>query len=186
MVKMVTRSSPGKSQDMNGVPQSQNILRNPSTKLCKFTFVPLILPRRETLFHPFGKIVAFWAIDSTIRTSKPKIKESEETTSTSYMLSSAPRSTSKPASKFSLDDIDSMISPRSTKKELAKGQSHLKPKTVTARAKVVTEAHQDKCLAEAKKNLDGLYSIVAAKDKKITQLKKEVKSLEKQIMVAEM
>ncbi|MFS8008891.1 hypothetical protein Hanom_Chr14g01278221 [Helianthus anomalus] len=37
MAKMVTRSSPSKIQDMNGEPQSQNLLRNPSTELCKFT-----------------------------------------------------------------------------------------------------------------------------------------------------
>ncbi|MFS7921724.1 hypothetical protein Hanom_Chr03g00240281 [Helianthus anomalus] len=82
------------------------------------------------------RIAAFWAIDSTIRTFKPKIKELEETSSTSYTMSSVLRSTSNSASKFGLDDIDSMISHRSIKKELAKGQSLPEPKIVTTRAKV--------------------------------------------------
>ncbi|MFS8022864.1 hypothetical protein Hanom_Chr16g01444541 [Helianthus anomalus] len=106
-----------------------------------------------------------------------------------------------------------MISHRSIKDELAKGQSQ--PETVTTRAKVGSKwkkpsepqednfkverqfqefvnerlvrlkAHKDKCLAEAEENLAGLRSIAAAKDMKITQLEKEVNSLEKQIMVAE-
>ncbi|MFS7953314.1 hypothetical protein Hanom_Chr07g00617061 [Helianthus anomalus] len=83
-----------------------------------------------------------------------------------------------------------MISPRSIKKELAKGQSLPEPKTVTTRAKAgskwkkpsepeednfqverqihefVTErfdrlkAHQDKSLAKAEENLAGLRSII--------------------------
>ncbi|MFS8023869.1 hypothetical protein Hanom_Chr16g01456571 [Helianthus anomalus] len=44
---------------------------------------------------------------------------------------------------------------------------------------------KDKGLVEAEENLTDPRSIAAAKDKKITQLEKEVNSLEKQIMVAE-
>ncbi|MFS7985159.1 hypothetical protein Hanom_Chr11g00995271 [Helianthus anomalus] len=151
---------------------------------------------------PRGKI-------SSSLTFKLKIKEVEENTSTSYTMSSAPRSTSKSASKFGLDDTDSMISPRSIKKELAKGQSQPKLKTMTTSAKAgskrkepsepeednlhiewqihefATErfvrlmAHKDQTLAEDEENLVDLHSISAAKDKKITQFEKEVNILEK-------
>ncbi|KAJ0845746.1 hypothetical protein HanRHA438_Chr15g0717091 [Helianthus annuus] len=77
------------------------------------------------------RIVAFWALDSTVRTFKPKTKDLEDTTSTSFTMSSAPRSASKSASKFDLGDIDSMISPRSIKRELARGQSQPEPKVMT-------------------------------------------------------
>ncbi|MFS8002233.1 hypothetical protein Hanom_Chr13g01199711 [Helianthus anomalus] len=114
-----------------------------------------------------------------------------------------------------MDDIDSMIYPRSIKKELAKGQSLSEPKTVTTRAKAgskrkrpsepeednfeverqihkfITEVRildpsKDKSLAEVEENLAGLRSIDAAKDKTISKLEKDVKGVEKQILVAEM
>ncbi|MFS7948971.1 hypothetical protein Hanom_Chr06g00566061 [Helianthus anomalus] len=81
------------------------------------------------------RIVAFWALDSTIRTFKLKAKDLEDTTSTSFTMSSAPRSASKSASKFDPSDIDSMIFPRSIKRELARGQSQPEPKVMTTRAK---------------------------------------------------
>ncbi|MFS7917847.1 hypothetical protein Hanom_Chr03g00193971 [Helianthus anomalus] len=37
MAKTVTRSTPSKSQDTSDTPQNQNLLKNPSTKLCRFT-----------------------------------------------------------------------------------------------------------------------------------------------------
>ncbi|KAJ0699659.1 hypothetical protein HanOQP8_Chr10g0358421 [Helianthus annuus] len=161
------------------------------------------------------RITAFWAIDSTIRTFKPRIKDSVENFSTSYTMLSAPRSASKLAYKFGLDDIDSMISPHSIKRELARGQSLPEPKIVTTRKKagskqkkpsepeedkfederkihefvtkrfVRLKAHQDKSLAKAEENLAGLRSIVAAKDKSISKLEKDVKGLEKKILMAE-
>ncbi|KAJ0764835.1 hypothetical protein HanPI659440_Chr08g0296621 [Helianthus annuus] len=117
----------------------------------------------------------------------------------------APWSPSKPTSKFGLDDNDSLIYPRSIKKELAKGQSFPEPKTVTTRAKagskrkkliepeedsfeverfVLLKAHQDKSLAEAEENLAGLRSIAAAKDKAISKLENEKKGLEEQLLHA--
>ncbi|MFS8006572.1 hypothetical protein Hanom_Chr14g01250781 [Helianthus anomalus] len=115
-------------------------------------------------------------------------------------MSSAPRSASKSTSKFNLDDIESIISPRSIKRELARCQSQSEPKVVSTRAKIgserekpsdpeedsfqikrqfhdfVTErfvrlkALQDKSLEDAEEKLADLRSIVAAKDKKIAQL----------------
>ncbi|KAM0046988.1 hypothetical protein Hdeb2414_s0009g00323191 [Helianthus debilis subsp. tardiflorus] len=129
---------------------------------------------------------------------------------------STKRSASKSTSKFGLDDIDIMISPRSIKKELAKGQNLHEPKVVTTRANVgskrkkpvepeedafeverqfhefVTErfvrlkAHHEKNLAEMEDNLASLRSIAAAKDKTISKMEKDMKGLEKQLLVAEM
>ncbi|KAJ0672713.1 hypothetical protein HanOQP8_Chr13g0500301 [Helianthus annuus] len=105
-----------------------------------------------------------------------------------------------------------MISPRSIKRELAKSQSQLEPKTMTTHAKAgskrkkpskleedsfqierqfydfVTEnfvslkALLDKSLAEAEEKLADLRSIIAAKDKKVAQLEKEKTGLDKQLM----
>ncbi|MFS7953826.1 hypothetical protein Hanom_Chr07g00623141 [Helianthus anomalus] len=51
------------------------------------------------------------------------------------MYKSAQKSGSKSVSKFDLGDIDSLISPRSLKKELARGPSTTEPKTVGTRSK---------------------------------------------------
>ncbi|MFS8022866.1 hypothetical protein Hanom_Chr16g01444561 [Helianthus anomalus] len=59
---MVTRSSPGKSQDMNGVPQSQKLLRNPSIKLCKFSD-----PEIESLYTCFPSGTIFRPFDSSMK-----------------------------------------------------------------------------------------------------------------------
>ncbi|MFS7927824.1 hypothetical protein Hanom_Chr04g00313661 [Helianthus anomalus] len=50
-------------------------------------------------------------------------------------MSSAQKSASKSTSKFDLGDIDSMISPHSLKKELARGPSQPEPKTMSTRAR---------------------------------------------------
>ncbi|MFS8016483.1 hypothetical protein Hanom_Chr15g01369211 [Helianthus anomalus] len=50
-------------------------------------------------------------------------------------MSSAQKYASKFASKFDLGDIDSMISPRSLKRELAKGQSQPEPKMMSTPAR---------------------------------------------------
>ncbi|MFS8019638.1 hypothetical protein Hanom_Chr15g01406081 [Helianthus anomalus] len=107
-----------------------------------------------------------------------------------------------------------MISPRSLKKELARGPSQPEPKTMSTRARisfkrkkpteitedafqiehhfheVITEgfvriqALQEKNLVEAEEKIADLRTIAAAKDKKIAQLEKEVNGLKKKIMVA--
>ncbi|KAJ0761649.1 hypothetical protein HanOQP8_Chr04g0152361 [Helianthus annuus] len=50
MAKMVTRSSPNKGRDLNGSPQRQNLLKNPSTQLCRST--DLEIDRLNTCFPP--------------------------------------------------------------------------------------------------------------------------------------
>ncbi|MFS7968854.1 hypothetical protein Hanom_Chr09g00802391 [Helianthus anomalus] len=62
MAKMVTRSSPGKSLDMDSVPQSQNLLMNPSSELCKFTD-----PEIEGLFTCFPTETIFRPFDSSMK-----------------------------------------------------------------------------------------------------------------------
>ncbi|MFS7945217.1 hypothetical protein Hanom_Chr06g00521601 [Helianthus anomalus] len=62
MAKMVTRSSPGKSQDMNGVPKSQNLLKNPSMEVCKFTD-----PEIDSLYTCFPPGTIFRPFDSSIK-----------------------------------------------------------------------------------------------------------------------
>ncbi|MFS8022867.1 hypothetical protein Hanom_Chr16g01444571 [Helianthus anomalus] len=67
------------------------------------------------------RLAAFWALDSTIRTYHPKVKDSEEATSASYTMSSAAKSSSKYDTRFGMADIEGIISPRSIKRELATG-----------------------------------------------------------------
>ncbi|KAM0064620.1 hypothetical protein Hdeb2414_s0003g00105131 [Helianthus debilis subsp. tardiflorus] len=161
------------------------------------------------------RLAAFWALDSTIRTFKAKAKDLAKASSTSLTMSSAQKSASKSASKFDLGDIDNMISPRSLKKELAKGPSQPKPKTMSTRARtgskrkkpgdytdyafqiechfhdVITEgfvhlqAIQERNLAEAEEKLADLCKIAAAKDKKLAQLEKEKTGLDEQLMFVE-
>ncbi|KAJ0856951.1 hypothetical protein HanRHA438_Chr13g0584471 [Helianthus annuus] len=108
-----------------------------------------------------------------------------------------------------------MISPRSLKKELAKGPSQPEPKTMPTRARtgskrkkptdntedafqierrfhdvinegfVRLQAIQEKNLAEVEEKLTDLRKIVAAKDKKLAQLEKEKTGLDDQLMFAE-
>ncbi|KAF5790392.1 hypothetical protein HanRHA438_Chr09g0394271 [Helianthus annuus] len=62
MAKMATRSLPGKSLDMDSVPQSQNLLMNPSSELCKFTD-----PEIEGLFTCFPPETIFRPFDSSMK-----------------------------------------------------------------------------------------------------------------------
>ncbi|KAF5755378.1 hypothetical protein HanRHA438_Chr17g0812061 [Helianthus annuus] len=133
-----------------------------------------------------------------------------------WIVMCAQRFAHKSASKFGLDDINSMLYPCSIQKELAKGQSIPEPKTMTTRAKVGSKrkksmeseddafeverqfhefviekfahvkAHHEKSLSEMEENLVSLRSIVAAKDNTISKLEKDVKALKKQLFMAEM
>ncbi|KAJ0719349.1 hypothetical protein HanLR1_Chr08g0280731 [Helianthus annuus] len=62
MSKMVTPSSPNKSQDINGSPQSQNLLKNPSTELCRFTD-----PEIDHLYTCFTQGTTFRSFDSSTK-----------------------------------------------------------------------------------------------------------------------
>ncbi|MFS8030571.1 hypothetical protein Hanom_Chr17g01535581 [Helianthus anomalus] len=90
---------------------------------------------RANLHRTEERVEAFLALDPSVRTFKLRVKDSEEDASTSYTMSSAQKSANKSASKFGPDDIDSMLSPHSIKKELAKGPSLLEPSAVTTREK---------------------------------------------------
>ncbi|KAF5795563.1 hypothetical protein HanRHA438_Chr08g0352611 [Helianthus annuus] len=59
---MVTPSSPNKSQDINGSPQSQNLLKNPSTELCRFTD-----PEIDRLYTCFTQGTTFRSFDSSTK-----------------------------------------------------------------------------------------------------------------------
>ncbi|KAJ0441585.1 hypothetical protein HanIR_Chr16g0799481 [Helianthus annuus] len=80
------------------------------------------------------RVAAFWDLDSSIGTYQPRIKDSEEASSTSYTMSSAAKS-SKSTSKFGVSDIQGIVSPKSIKKELAAGQSIPEVKGVSTRTK---------------------------------------------------
>ncbi|KAJ0618480.1 hypothetical protein HanRHA438_Chr02g0062461 [Helianthus annuus] len=128
-------------------------------------------------------------------------------------MSSAAKS-SKSASKFGVSGIQDIVSPRSIKKELAASQSMSVSKGISTRAKggskrkkpsesseglplieqqlrdAVSEKFaeiqilQGQHLANAEeRNLD-LQTIAAAKDKRIAHLEKESKTLQKQILLA--
>ncbi|MFS7935697.1 hypothetical protein Hanom_Chr05g00406601 [Helianthus anomalus] len=62
MAKMANRSSPDKSLDMDSVPQSQNLLINPSSELYKFTN-----PEIEGLFTCFPPDTIFRPFDSSMK-----------------------------------------------------------------------------------------------------------------------
>ncbi|KAJ0747495.1 hypothetical protein HanOQP8_Chr05g0190131 [Helianthus annuus] len=62
------------------------------------------------------RLSAFWNLNPATRTFQPRIKDSEEVSSTSYTMSSAAKS-SKSASKFGASDIQDIVSPISIKKE---------------------------------------------------------------------
>ncbi|KAJ0670422.1 hypothetical protein HanOQP8_Chr13g0474021 [Helianthus annuus] len=129
-------------------------------------------------------------------------------------MSSAQKSTTRSATKFGLDDINSFISPRSSKK-VSKSLSFQEPRAVTTRAKsgykrkklsepegdffdVEKQLHDsltegftwvkalhEKRIAELEETLADLRSIVAAKEKPFSQLKKYNKGLEEQLLMAE-
>ncbi|MFS7936128.1 hypothetical protein Hanom_Chr05g00411791 [Helianthus anomalus] len=229
MMKMITRSFPGNSPEKDNTPRSQNLLIE--------SLFPCFPP--ETIS---GHLISLVTRDSSrfLFKAKPhqplpilKTTQNDSTQKNQFffvrrdsipmgivcvkkwILKVAQRSASKFSPKFGLDDIDSMLFPRSIKKELTKGQSLPKPRVATTRAKAgskrkrpvepeddafeverqfrefVTErflrlkAHHEKNLAVIEENLVGRRSIVAAKDKSISKLEKEVKGLEKQLFVAE-
>ncbi|KAM0019173.1 hypothetical protein Hdeb2414_s0026g00682481 [Helianthus debilis subsp. tardiflorus] len=58
---MANRSSPDKSLEMDNVPQSQNLLRNPSSELCKFTD-----PKIDGLFSCLPPETIFRLFDSSM------------------------------------------------------------------------------------------------------------------------
>ncbi|MFS7976629.1 hypothetical protein Hanom_Chr10g00894621 [Helianthus anomalus] len=139
------------------------------------------------------RVEAFLALDPSVRTFKLIIKDSEEDTSTSFHMSSTQKSTNMSVTKFDLDDINSMLSPCSIKKELSKGPSLLEPRAMTTKAKAGSKmkklaepegdafdvesftrvkAHYEKSLAqmeenlaEMEENLAGLRSIATARTK---------------------
>ncbi|MFS8016470.1 hypothetical protein Hanom_Chr15g01369081 [Helianthus anomalus] len=113
-----------------------------------------------------------------------------------WALKGAQKSASKSASKFDLGDIDSMISPRSLKRELAKGQSQPEPKMMSTRARTgskrkkpadsTDDAFQvERPFHDVITELSDLCTTTATKDQRISQLEKEINGLEKKIMVAE-
>ncbi|MFS7955544.1 hypothetical protein Hanom_Chr07g00643911 [Helianthus anomalus] len=115
------------------------------------------------------------------------IKDSQEISSISYTMSS------KSASKFGLSNIQDIVSPQSIKKELPATQSALETKGMSTRAKgakgrsplnplkkfVEIQVLQGQYLADAEERILDLQSITAAKDKRITNLEKESKILQK-------
>ncbi|KAJ0752821.1 hypothetical protein HanPI659440_Chr09g0328681 [Helianthus annuus] len=121
---------------------------------------------------------------------------------------------SKSASRFSLNDLQDIASPKSIKKDLAASQSNPEPKGMSTRGKgtkrkkpaetseglplmarhlhdyvsekfVEVQILMDQRLAEAEeKNLD-FQKIALAKDKKISYLEKDINMLQKELLVAE-
>ncbi|MFS7936173.1 hypothetical protein Hanom_Chr05g00412361 [Helianthus anomalus] len=76
----------------------------------------------------------FFNLDPVVRTFPPRIKDSQEISSTSYTMSSAAKS-SKSASRFGVSDIQDIVSPRSIKKELSASQSIPESKGMSNRGK---------------------------------------------------
>ncbi|KAJ0957340.1 hypothetical protein HanPSC8_Chr01g0026111 [Helianthus annuus] len=160
------------------------------------------------------RITAFWKLDPAIRTFQAKAKDSQEIFSGSYTMSSAAKS-SKSASRLSVGGIQEYVSPRSIKKELAASQSIPETKGICTRGKgtkrkkpaepteglplmerqlleYVSEKFAkvqiliDQHVAEAEQKSLDLQAIAVAKDKKISQLEKENKELQKVLLLAEM
>ncbi|KAJ0814446.1 hypothetical protein HanPSC8_Chr17g0785811 [Helianthus annuus] len=122
---------------------------------------------------------------------------------------------SKSASKFGVSDIQDIVSPRSIKKELAASQSMPESKGISTRAKgrskrkkpsesseglplIEQQLHeavsekfaeiqilQGQHLADAEERILNLQTIAAAKDKRIAHLEKESKTLQKQMLLAD-
>ncbi|MFS7938193.1 hypothetical protein Hanom_Chr05g00436501 [Helianthus anomalus] len=62
MTKMVTRSSPNKDQDHESQTKSQNLLKNPSTELCRFAD-----PEVDQLYTCFPPGIVFQYFDSSLK-----------------------------------------------------------------------------------------------------------------------
>ncbi|MFS8003996.1 hypothetical protein Hanom_Chr13g01220441 [Helianthus anomalus] len=92
------------------------------------------------------RLAAFWALDSTVRTYYPKVKDSEEASSASYTMSSKyPHmyvllNHHPSLLRFGMGDIKGIISPRSIMKELVAGQSQMETKGTTTRARARARA----------------------------------------------
>ncbi|MFS7947483.1 hypothetical protein Hanom_Chr06g00548801 [Helianthus anomalus] len=102
------------------------------------------------------RLAKFWALDSTVRTFKPKAKDLAEASSTTLTMS-----------------------------KLARGPSQPEPKTMSIRAKTCSKRKKPDDTTEAEEKLADLRSTTTAKDKRIVQLEKEVNGLQKKIMVVE-
>ncbi|MFS7991213.1 hypothetical protein Hanom_Chr12g01068141 [Helianthus anomalus] len=147
---------------------------------------------------------AFLALDPIVRTFKIRIQDSEEQaqTSFSYIMSSNAQKSTRSATKFGLDDIDSFISPRTANKE-SKSLSFQEPRAVTTRARsgskrkklsepegdffdgfTRVKSHHEK-IAELEETLAGMRSITATKEKAFSQLEKDNKGLEEQLLMVE-
>ncbi|KAJ0561078.1 hypothetical protein HanHA300_Chr06g0218761 [Helianthus annuus] len=320
MTKMVTMSSPNKGPDLDSPPKSQNLLKNPSSELCRFTdpevdqfytrFPPntifrafdssakgdcvsstwvcfpaalfqtgysfpfpeftqcfftltglsysQAMPMLWRVLYTFERLIRYEGLSFGLselanlynlvshvsprilfkakpQNPLPLLKTTKidtnwrnqfffimrdtiplgNTLPKKWVLKGAQKSSSKSVSKFDLGNIDSLISPRSLKKELARGPSTTEPKTVGTRSKtcskrkkpsdntddsfqverhfheVITEGFvhlqviHEKKLAEVEQKVSNLYAAATAKDKRISQLEKEINGLEKKIMVAE-
>ncbi|KAJ0789128.1 hypothetical protein HanPI659440_Chr05g0199991 [Helianthus annuus] len=141
---------------------------------------------------------------------KSRIEDPQISLFMHYVLKSA-----KSATNVGLDDIDSILSPRSAKKEPSKSLSFQVPRAVTTTAKAgskrkkpaependsfeverqlhdsLTEgfagvkAHYEKKMAELEENLARMRSIVAVKDKALSKLEKDKKGFEEQLLFSE-
>ncbi|MFS7930510.1 hypothetical protein Hanom_Chr04g00345171 [Helianthus anomalus] len=101
------------------------------------------------------RLAAFWALDSSVRTFKPKAKDLADTSSTTLTMSIS----SKSVSKFDLGDTDNIISPRSLKNELARGQSQLEPTVISTRAKTRSTRKKPSEPVEIASNLNAISTI---------------------------
>ncbi|MFS7947462.1 hypothetical protein Hanom_Chr06g00548571 [Helianthus anomalus] len=108
------------------------------------------------------RLATFRALDSTVRTFKPKAKDLAVASSTSLTM----------LCKYSY-------------KELARGPSQPEPKTMSTHAKTCSKRKKPTDTTEAEEKLADLRSTTAAKDKRIVQLEKEANGLQKKIMVVE-
>ncbi|MFS8007337.1 hypothetical protein Hanom_Chr14g01259841 [Helianthus anomalus] len=146
------------------------------------------------------RITAFWKLDPAIRTFPPRTRDSQEMASTSCTMSSAAES-SKSASRFSIGDLQDIVSPQSIKKELVASQSNPEVKGMSTRGKgtkrkKTTESSEglplmecqfhdyvskkfaevqillDQRLVEAEEKILDFQKIAVAKDKKNPRLKR--------------
>ncbi|KAJ0804596.1 hypothetical protein HanPI659440_Chr02g0039831 [Helianthus annuus] len=189
----------------DSIPNGDSLPKNWILKVTNFARLAELPGTEESVF-------AFLPLDRLVRTFNFIIMDSQEEeevyTSSSYNMSSAQKSANKSATKFGLDDIDNILSPRSAKKEPFKGQSFSEPRAVITRGKAgskrktlaepegdaleterqlhesVTEgfahvkAYFERNMVDLEENLPGMRSTAAAKDKAKSKLEKEKKGLE--------
>ncbi|MFS7993170.1 hypothetical protein Hanom_Chr12g01090911 [Helianthus anomalus] len=140
------------------------------------------------------RVSAFWNLDPAIRTFPPRIKDSQEISSTSYTMSISPRSIKK-----ELDASQSMPERKGMSTRAKDGSKRKKPSESSeglhlieqqlheAVSEKFTEIQilQGQHLADAEERILNLQTIAAAKDKRIAHLEKESKTLQKQILLAD-